>query len=151
MSAKFKEGRPKALNGETYLLMTGCGKLYITINGNGDRKPVEVLGKMGKTGGCIASQIEGLSRLTSVALQDGVEPVKLIKHLKGIRCPSMYHGDGIKVSSCSDAIARAMEMFMDDGEVSAEATAPICPKCGGKFKKVDNLLVCDNCAFEKAD
>jgi len=150
MSAMFENGRPKTLSGNTYLLMTGCGKLYITVNGDKEKKPLEVLGRMGKTGGCIASQLEGLARLTSVSLQEGVPAEKLIRHLRGIRCPSLFEGDGLRVTSCSDAIGKALEMFVNN-KVEPEAEAPLCPKCGEKMEKKGNNLVCKNCAFERAD
>jgi len=151
MSTKFQNGRPRALKGETFLLETGCGKLYVTVNANGDKRPLEILARMGKTGGCISSQIEGIARLMSVSLQEGVEPEKLIKHLKGIRCPSVYEGKGIKVTSCSDAFAKAVEMFMNGEDVKEEIDNPVCPKCGTKLQKEKNLLICPKCGFEKAD
>lgn len=140
--------RPRVLNGETYILHTGCGKLYVTVNGV-DGSPTEVLGKMGKTGGCVSSQIEGLGRLISTGLQHGVEPQYLIKQLKGIRCPSVNEYDGIKVTSCSDAFAKALEWYMKVAVMDNGTNK--CPKCKVELKKVRNSLVCPDCAFERSD
>lgn len=142
--------RPKTLEGFTYVLRTGCGKLYITVNGE-EGKPVEVMAKMGKSGGCVASQIEGLGRLVSTALQHGTEPQYLIKQLKGIRCPSPSENEEhIKVTSCSDAFARAMEFYIKT-EITEDDGANKCPKCKTPLKKVRNNLVCESCGFERAD
>jgi len=144
-----KKERPKVLQGKSFCFETGCGKLYITINGDKEGKPTEVMARMGKSGGCVASQIEGLGRLCSAALQYDVEPKYLIKQLKGIRCPSPYEKDGIKINSCSDAFAKALEGYM---EMEVEETGSNkCSKCKTNLKKVKNNMVCESCGFERAD
>jgi ribonucleoside-diphosphate reductase alpha chain len=153
MGAKFKEGRPAKLTGNTFLLSTGCGKLYITVNQDEFGCPAEVLARMGKTGGCVASQIEGLGRLVSISLQSGADVEQLIKQLRGIRCPSPsepINGEN-KVTSCSDAFAQALDMFLNGGKVTEIDEAMLCHNCGEKLTKKDNLLVCLNCGRERSD
>jgi len=107
------EERPNILNGKTFKMKTGCGKLYITINSNGSDAPFEILAKIGKTGGCVASQIEAISRLISTTLQNGIDSKVIIKHLKGIRCPA--NNDKMDaVTSCADAFAQALEEFVGE-------------------------------------
>jgi ribonucleoside-diphosphate reductase alpha chain len=140
--------RPKILKGQTYVLHTGCGKLYITVNGE-DGRPTEVLARMGRSGGCVASQIEGIGRLLSTSLQHEVEPTYLVKQLKGIRCPSANEYEDIKINSCSDAFAKALEWYIGT-PVESNGTNR-CPKCRTELKKIKNNLVCPDCGFERAD
>ena len=70
--------RPRALSGRTTVVLTGCGKFYITINDmQGD--PFEVFAQIGKSGGCVASQSEAIARLISLALRCGIAPDRIIK------------------------------------------------------------------------
>lgn len=129
-------------------MRTGCGKLYITINHEKSGEPIEVLGRMGKSGGCVTSQIEGLGRLISCALQNGAEPKEIIKQLKGIRCPSPEKTGDMEINSCADAFAKALEWDMK--VVVEETNGHKCPKCKTDLKKVKNSLVCE-CGFERSD
>lgn len=141
--------RPKILTGNTYVMHTGCGHLYVTVNEDKDGKPYEIMARMGKSGGCVSSQIDGIARLLSCSLQHGAEPKELIKQLKGIRCPSIEKHEEIEITSCSDAFAKAMEF---DLKVSVqEENGNKCPKCKTELKKVKNNLVCESCGFERAD
>ncbi len=47
--------RPKVLVGRTVEMMTGCGKLYVTINQDEHGVPFEVFTSMGKAGGLAVS------------------------------------------------------------------------------------------------
>lgn len=142
--------RPRILQGNTYVLHTGCGHLYITVNYDKDAKPYEVLARMGRSGGCVSSQIDGIGRLISAALQHGTEPQYIIKQLKGIRCPSINKHEEMEITSCSDAFAKALEW--DLNIQVAEENGKTCPSCKTSvLKKVKNNLVCEKCGFERAD
>lgn len=141
--------RPKILEGNTYVMHTGCGNLYVTVNSDKEGTPTEVLARMGKSGGCVSSQIEGIGRLLSCSLQHGADPKELIKQLKGIRCPSPNKYEEMELTSCSDAFAKALEF---DLKISVqEENGHKCPKCKTPLKKVKNNLVCESCGFERAD
>jgi len=145
----MKKERPAVLKGKTYVIKTGCGKLYISINGDDDDAPMEILARMGRSGGCVASQMEAIGRLCSTALAGGVEPQYLIKQLKGIRCPSPNEYDGIKINSCADAFAKALEWYLG---IEAESNGTnLCPKCKVVLNKVKNNLVCPECNFTRSD
>ncbi|MDD3480602.1 MAG: vitamin B12-dependent ribonucleotide reductase [Patescibacteria group bacterium] len=105
--------RPKMMVGRTMQIMTGCGKLYVTINEDEDGQPFELFSTMGKAGGCAASQAEAISRMVSVQLRSGVEPMVIVKHLKNITCHRPYGFGDERVTSCSDAIGKALEQYMD--------------------------------------
>jgi ribonucleoside-diphosphate reductase alpha chain len=92
--------------------MTGCGKLYVTVNEDENGKPFELFSMMGKAGGCAASQAEAISRMVSTALRSGIDPKVVIKHLKNITCHRPFGFGPDRVTSCSDAIAKSLESFL---------------------------------------
>jgi len=95
--------RPKALQGITYRVITGCGALYVTIN------EMEVFASIGKAGGCATAQAEAIGRLISLGLRSGIPPQRVIKQLMSISCHSPAGVDDERVLSCADAIAKAMK------------------------------------------
>ena len=101
--------RDKVLNGSTTKIKTGCGSVFVTVNLKKDL-PFELFVRMGKSGGCAASNCEALGRTISLALQAGVEIKQLVKNLSGICCHSPIVYEGENVSSCADAIARVLKM-----------------------------------------
>jgi ribonucleoside-diphosphate reductase alpha chain len=152
--------RPSVTVGRTEKLQTGCGNLYVTINSD-EQGLCEVFTQMGKSGGCAASQSEALSRLISVSLRAGVDPQAIIKHLRGIRCPSPAWAQGGKVLSCADAVGIAIEHYlewMETGEASTIVSknsdglvnlAGACPECGGALEHESGCAVCRACGFSK--
>lgn len=113
-------GRPTVTTGHTLRMNTGCGNLYVTINESDDGQPFELFNHMGKAGGCAASQNEAIGRLISYALRCGASLEPLIKQLKGISCHRPAWGEDGKISSCSDAIGKALEKYY----VARTARAP---------------------------
>lgn len=152
--------RPTVTQGRTQKVQTGCGNLYVTINWD-DEGMCEVFTQMGKSGGCAASQSEALSRMISVSLRAGVGPESLVKHLRGIRCPSPAWAEGGKVLSCADAVGIAMEQaleFMATGEqltavrkhVNAlDNLSGACPECGSTLEHESGCDVCRSCGYSK--
>ena len=102
--------RPDVTMGYTEKVKIGCGNLYITVNYD-EQGVCEVFTNTGRAGGC-PSQSEATARLMSVALRAGVDSDELIRQLKGIRCPSTIRQQGMAVTSCPDAIAKAIEKVM---------------------------------------
>ena len=161
--------RPVVIKGETRLMNTGCGNLYVTINEDADGHPFELFSQMGKAGGCAASQSEAISRLVSLALRSNTSPEAIIKQLKGISCHSPAWEDGGKVFSCSDAIAKALERYFNKdcpaetrshkasakGGGSHVATEKhlfiggACPDCGSALEHESGCAVCRSCGFSK--
>jgi len=107
--------RPVVTMGSTERMRTGCGYLYVTINEDEDGL-CELFTQMGKGGGCAASNSEAVARLTSLAFRSGVDPQSIIKQLKGIRCPSPAMDTGGVIRSCSDAVAKALERYIQRRE-----------------------------------
>ncbi len=152
--------RPMRTFGSTERINTGCGNLYVTINED-ETGLCEVFTSMGKAGGCAASQLEAIGRLISIALRTGIAPRSLIKHLRGIRCPSPAWGAGGSVLSCADAIGIAMERYLNSKEVgeAGEGISKIadkldtlmgaCPDCGCEVEHESGCIVCRFCGFSK--
>lgn len=152
--------RPSITLGRTEKIQTGCGNLYITINSD-EQGLCEVFTQMGKSGGCASSQSEALSRMISVSLRAGVDPQAILKHLRGIRCPSPAWAKGGKVLSCADAVGIAMEHYLEWAETGHASTvvsrngdqldnlAGACPECGGSLEHESGCTVCRACGYSK--
>jgi ribonucleoside-diphosphate reductase alpha chain len=152
--------RPEVVEGQTRVMATGCGKLYITVNFD-DGEPFEIFGNMGKAGGCAASQTEGLARMISMALRAGIPPGHVIKQLKGISChlPAWEQGGG-KILSCADAFAKALERCIQDAggqlqmefdESGKQLGAGACPECGGALTYEEGCNVCRDCGYSQCE
>ena len=114
--------RPDVTMGYTEKVKIGCGKLFITVNYD-EQGICEVFTNTGRAGGC-PSQSEATARLVSIALRSGVDSDEIITQLKGIRCPSCLRQSDVPVTSCPDAIAKAIEKVM---KASKGNQLPPCP------------------------
>ncbi len=151
--------RPDLIKGTTRLMKTGCGNLYVTINEDEDGNLFELFTQMGKAGGCAASQAEAIGRLVSLAFRSNIEPVEIEKQLRGISCHSPSWAAGGKIASCSDAISKALERYVEQGEgTNGNGSAPtkdmsmvygMCPDCGGAVENEGGCAVCRDCGFTK--
>ncbi|HRT82818.1 MAG TPA: TSCPD domain-containing protein, partial [Oscillospiraceae bacterium] len=166
--------RPDMVMGFTERVKIGCGNLYITVNYD-DQGICEIFTNTGKAGGC-PSQSEATARLASIALRSGIDVKSIVNQLKGIRCPSTIRQPGLKVTSCPDAIAKAVsklyeqqvkigawEPAQDTTGPSAKKTATItledeyssvsnmrfCPECGEKVEHEGGCVMCRNCGFSR--
>lgn len=103
--------RIKTLQGHTTEIQTGCGPVYITINGD---PPVEVLITIGKAGGRAMAQTDALGRMITVALRHGATVEDILRHLSGIACHSPAGVGEERVLSCADAVAKALNIKYED-------------------------------------
>ena len=163
--------RPDVTMGYTEKVKIGCGNLYITVNYD-EQGVCEVFTNTGRAGGC-PSQSEATARLMSVALRAGVDSDELIRQLKGIRCPSTIRQQGMAVTSCPDAIAKAIEKVMQASKTNqippcpppmgagrkgrpapdlTPAEAPLaksCPEGGAPVEPEGGCVTCRNCGYSK--
>jgi ribonucleoside-diphosphate reductase alpha chain len=152
--------RPKVTRGVTERVNTGCGYIYVTVNF--DQQGIsEVFSTLGKAGGCAAAQLEAISRLTSVALRSGIDMDSIVKHLRGIRCPSIAWEQGHAILSCADAIASVLEKYVKNKEIVSNPRTPSknpemvkswagqCPDCGGPLIYQEGCNICLACGFTK--
>lgn len=146
-----KRERPRALTGATYQMETGCGPLYVTINQD-ERGLFELFTTMGKAGGCAASQCEAIGRLVSLAWRSGVQARQAVKQMIGITCHKPAGFGENRVTSCADAVAKAIEMHMlADGEapVTFVSNGGACPECGGPVEHEGGCCVCHSCGYSE--
>ncbi|MBI5639410.1 MAG: vitamin B12-dependent ribonucleotide reductase [Nitrospirae bacterium] len=150
--------RPDNITGETRYMKTGCGTIYVTVNEDENGQVFELFTHMGKAGGCAASQAEAIGRLVSLALRSNIEPDVIINQLKGITCHQQTWTNGGKITSCSDAIAKALEKYLQRGEKgngnggnghSEVMLIGQCPECGGAVEHEGGCAVCHSCGFTK--
>lgn len=157
--------RPKRTTAFVEKVTTGCGSMYITVASD-DKGLCEVFVSLGKAGGCASAQLEATGRLISLSLRSGVDPLEVVKMLKGIRCPSIAWEEGKSVLSCSDAIAGVLERYLSGEEKASAAgvatmekkvieTGPVkniagqCPDCGGLLRYQEGCFICPACGYTK--
>lgn len=151
--------RPEVTVGRTEKVKIGCGNLYIIVNSD-EHGICEVFTNTGREGGC-ASQSEATSRLVSIALRSGISVDTLVEQLRGIRCPACIRRPGVNVTSCPDAIAKALkksvanpapislQQFAKEGpKISAAAAGGgHCPDCGSPIRHEGGCTICLNCGY----
>jgi ribonucleoside-diphosphate reductase alpha chain len=151
--------RPEVIKGTTRLMETGCGHLYVTVNEDENGHLFELFTHMGKAGGCASSQAEAIGRLVSLALRSNIESVEIVKQLKGISCHSPAWANGGKISSCPDALSKAIERYTQidkkgNGDGANYQEKPLfivgaCGECGGAVEHEGGCAVCRDCGFTK--
>ncbi len=169
--------RPETLFGSTQKINTGCGFMYVTINHDETGRPLELFTQLGKAGGCAASQTESIGRLVSLALRAGVDIDEIKTQLMSISCHQPAWDKGVRISSCADAIGKAIgkleQGFQSTGAQASHANGngstiktgeskPLvstnekthipggaCPDCGGALQHADGCLLCASCGYSK--
>ena len=127
----------------------------------------EVFSTLGKAGGCASAQLESTCRLISLALRSGIDASAIVKHIRGIRCPSIAWEQGHSILSCPDAIASVLgnRIGLDSdktaidsipkkliNEVNSTPTVNMggqCPDCGGLLVYQEGCQICHSCGYTK--
>lgn len=140
----------QALTGTTYKHRTACGTLYITINKDEQGNIVEIFTNSSKNGTCKAN-LNGETRMASLALRAGVKVEEVIDQLKGIHCQSCAFarakGNPVDGTSCPDIIAKCIKAAYTPTEV-VEDTTEKCPECGQPVRHEGGCKVC-SCGWSK--
>ncbi len=175
-----ERNRPSVIRGITERVRTGHGNMYVTINYDENEEPFEVFIAVGKAGGCDSAQLEGISRLATLALRAGIDPAQVIKHLQGITCCPAWDG-GTLVRSAPDGLAlvlsRHLKQDTDTPPAEPEASAiqpgmlmpqagkqsnganghvstngSRCPECSvGTLIYQEGCKRCPECGYNKCD
>ncbi|MFC1984655.1 vitamin B12-dependent ribonucleotide reductase [Chloroflexota bacterium] len=148
--------RSKVTSGVTERVTTGCGYIYVTVNSD-EQGICEVFSTLGKAGGCASAQLEAICRLISLALRSGIDVAKVVRQLRGIRCPSIAWEEGKSILSCADAIASVLEKHTTgyDGNPKLEDygltknLAGQCPDCGNLLVYQEGCFICPGCGYTK--
>ena len=176
-AVRVMRDRPRQIQGITERVHTGHGNMYVTINFQEEGKPFEVFSTLGKAGGCDSAQLEAISRLASLALRSGVGVQDVVEQLKGITCCPFWD-EGTLVRSGPDAVALALQRFVERGEEETEPTeakavqlqfvpepmyhnangnggaAPTarkCPDCNTPVIYQEGCLMCISCGWNKCE
>ena len=140
----------QVLTGNTYKHRTACGTLYITINKDEQGNIVEIFTNSSKNGTCKAN-LNGETRMASLALRAGVKVEEVIEQLKGIHCQSCAFarakGNPVDGTSCPDIIAKCIKVAHTPTEL-VEDTIEKCPECGQPVRHEGGCIVC-NCGYSK--
>lgn len=120
--------RGAILLGKTTRYRLGSGNVYITVNVDKNGEPYEMFTNIGKAGGRDFAMAEGLSRMISISLQEGVPIKKVIKQLEHISCGDAQWNEGVMIKSVCDAIAKTLIPFTEKPLVAKETTHGDRPK-----------------------
>ena len=167
--------REKGMSGKTRSFDTACGKLYITINFDEEGYPFETFLTIGEGGGCI-SNLNAISRLTSLALRGGVAVEEIADQLESTQvCPAMQYarGKGRKVEgkNCPSNLARFLKEVAPENykinkirkikkenkkikndlmkEEKDKRKNGLCPVCNSEIYFSEGCVTCPNCGWTK--
>ncbi len=172
--------RPSRMQGSTERIRTGHGNLFVTVNFDEEGQPFEVFSStLGKAGGCESAAMEAISRLISLALRSGIDPMEIVDQLKGITCVPAWD-QGILVGSPADAVALALERYipgsirgqgrqsyatqlqLETTEISQPQssngngahlhdTGSRCPECNGLTIFQEGCQACMSCGWNRCE
>ncbi len=172
--------RPATVKGVTERVRTGHGNLYITINFDEEDRPFEVFTTLGKAGSCDSGQLEAISRLISMALRSGIDPITIVDQLRGITCHPVWD-NGVQIRSNPDAVAQALArnlpessrrtlvtagheelaqsregaqlgMFTPAAQNGHQSASGVrCPDCGGFLIHQEGCLRCADCGYNRCE
>lgn len=144
----------QALSGRTYKYHTACGTLYITVNKDENGNIVEIFTNSSKNGTCKAN-LNGETRLASLALRAGVKTEEVIDTLKSIQCQSCAFskakGNKIDGTSCPDIIAKCLKQSYQnklERPIILQNNFEKCPECGQELTHEGGCVQC-TCGYSK--
>ena len=105
--------RPRTLESVTTRLETAAGALYVTVSLDGDGRPFEVFGRLGKAGGFEHGVAELTCRLISLHLRRGTPLAEVVRQCRGVqemqpRLNVLPSGRRTWVLGLGDGIAQAL-------------------------------------------
>ena len=152
----------QVLSGETYKYHTACGTLYITVNKDSEGNIVEIFTNSSKNGTCKAN-LNGETRLASLALRAGIKTEEVIDTLKSIQCQSCAFarakGNKIDGTSCPDIISKCLKQSYSSKKLVPNTkftkvtiqdipTSNKCPECGQELIHSGGCIQC-SCGYSK--
>ncbi len=113
-ASRHKRQRPAVLKGRTMKMISPLGDLYVTINEDESGRPFEVFCTLGKAGGAAMADSEAIGRLISLSFRSGIPITAVRDQLRGISCDRAVGVGPNKVLSAPDAIAQALEYYLQE-------------------------------------
>ncbi len=132
MGRPFVRERPDTLRGITRKMLSPLGTLYVTINEDEKGRPFEVFTTLGKAGGAAMADAEAISRLISLSLRSGIPLRTICRQLRGISCDRAVGFGSKKILSMPDAVALAIEEYLDEKEGQQQVLPLPDPQTGSK-------------------
>ena len=169
MPTIYPRPRPEVTFGLTERMRIGCGNLYVTVNYD-ENGICEVFTSTGKAGAVPARARHGPADLGGAAQRRGAR--RNPHPASGIRCPSTIRQNGMKCTSCPDAIARVIQRTAEKMEregitlpkpvqraaLAAAPAAPpatrgprFCPDCGEMLEHEGGCVSCRGCGYSKCN
>jgi len=99
--------RPNKLSGLTIKHKTGCGVIYVTVNGL-NNKPYEIFIKGNFHCGAM---LESLSKSLSLIMREGSDIQEIITQFKGIRC---FNNEDRTQSNCIFCITSTIQEYIKE-------------------------------------
>ena len=163
--AKGPQERPRLMTGVTERFRTGHGNMYVTLNFDRPNHPFEIFANLGKAGGCDSANLEAVSRMASLCLRSGVDPMEIIQNLQGITCCPNYD-NGALIRSTPDAMAHMLRRHGNGATENQteseqeerqsqrsliEASRLKCPDCNTLVEYREGCETCPNpsCGWSK--
>ena len=155
--------RPSTVHGETHMIQTAHGKMYVTVNMweyNGETKPYEIFAHVGKEGQCSHTYVSAITRIVSLALRSGVLIEDIVSQYKGISCHTGWH-EGRRNEGPIDALSQVLEKFVNNKEfegklIKGDSVSEIplglspCTNCeSGHVITEEGCLKCMSCGWSK--
>jgi ribonucleoside-diphosphate reductase alpha chain len=144
--------RPRIIPSTTEKIDSSLGRLYLTTGYSvDDNVPVEVFLQIGKSGADIHALCEGIGRLISLALQNGISPNKVGSRLRGIQGEEKVVVDNKKYASILDLIGKRLEAVHKEKleEDKEERSLMMCPDCDMRIYRIENCYKCMSCGWSK--
>lgn len=111
--------RPEVLRGVSYRFQTPSGTAFITINGDENNIPVEVIIHIGKCGDEITAIADTLARFISRDLQQNHGAIgRVLETLQGVKSTPVIQTEGQlagkPIYSLPDAIYQAIKLYCEE-------------------------------------
>ena len=153
---KLRAPRPQSIAGTTERIETPVGTLFMTIN-RADGRLYEIFLNIGKAGADVTADAEGFGRLLSMIFKAGMSPERVIDQLRGIGGSGSIGFGKKRVRSLPDAIARVLEMYLeehpsecvDNATQEARMSGDMCPECGNMLVFEEGCSKCRNCGYSR--
>ncbi len=147
-SARHKRQRPAILRGRTIKMDSPLGDLYVTINEDRRGNPFEVFCTLGKAGGAAMADSEAIGRLISLSLRSGISIASIRDQLRGISCDRAVGLGPHKVLSAPDAIAQALDHYLNEKEgVQEELPIGAAESTRGEASAPDRMITQSHSAY----